>query len=198
MVRTVVGVCLSALLLTTVALAGQDTSAADSASMEKKVTAINERGLAPDGVKPSPLRTTFTEREANAYFKVKGPEFLPVGVVAPEVTIGQGGAVRARATVDLDKALKPSLFNPLSWIGGKTEVTAAGVVTTNNGMGTLKLEGATVAGISVPKSLLQQLVSYYTRTPEAPEGFNLDKPFPLPSRITNVETIRGQATVVQP
>ena len=74
------------------------------------------------------------------------------------------------ASRDLDKALKPSLLNPLSWFGGKTEVTAAGIVRAENGKGTIDLQSATLAGISIPKSVLQQVVSYYTRTPESPEG----------------------------
>ena len=103
--------------------------------------------------------------------------------------------------VDLDAALKPkerSVFDPLAWVGGKTEVTASGVVRAQNGKGQLQLESATLGGISIPKSLLQQLVSYYTRTPEEPAGFDIDKPFDLPANITSVEISRGQAIVVQP
>jgi hypothetical protein len=62
----------------------------------------------------------------------------------------------------------------------------------------LQLERATLAGVTIPKSLLQQVVSYYTRTPDTPQGFDIDKPFELPSKIQSVETARGQATVVQP
>jgi hypothetical protein len=49
----------------------------------------------------------------------------------------------------------------------------------------------------VPISILQQLVSYYSRTPDNPAGFNLNEPFELPSKIWAVETSRGQAVVVQ-
>jgi len=189
----------SVLLATAVAVAGQDTSKTDAAVMEKKLIAITERGAKPPKTAATtPLRTALVDREVNAYFKVNGPEFLPAGLVNPEVTIDEGGRVRARATVDLDAAIKPSLLNPLSWVGGKTEVTATGIVRGNNGMGTLQLEQATVAGVTIPKSILQELVSYYTKTPETPAGFDLDKPFPLPANIKSVETRRGQATVVQP
>jgi hypothetical protein len=44
---------------------------------------------------------------------------------------------------------------------------------------------------------LQELVSYYSRTPEMPDGISLDKPFVLPAAIQTVETRRGAATVVQ-
>jgi hypothetical protein len=193
--------CCLALLALAVSIgvgASQDSSLVDAAAMEKKLVAIGERGENPARPGAPQLRTAFTDREVNAYFRVKGPEFLPAGLVNPELFIDDAGKVRARATVDLDKALKPSLLNPLSWVGGKTEVTAAGVVRAADSMGTLQLETATLAGISIPKSVLQQLVSYYTRTPDTPEGFDLDKPFRLPSNIRSVDTRRGHATVVQP
>jgi hypothetical protein len=208
--RVVLLVGLPAFLLTAANQAPQDRSKADADLMRKKLATIVARGeqkpeQKPEqktgqktAQKPSPLRTTFTDREANAYFKVDGPDFLPPGVMSPEVTIDAGGKVSARATVDLDKALKPSVFNPLSWFGGKTEVTAFGVVRGENGMGTLQIERATLSGISIPQSVLQQVVSYYTRSPEMPNGFNIDEPFELPSKIRSVETAKGQATVVQP
>ena len=166
--------------------------------MRKKVATIVARGEQKTPLKPSPLRTTFTDREANAYFKVDGPDFLPAGVLDPQVTIDQGGKVSARAVVDLEKALGASAFNPLAWLGGKTEVTAMGTVRGENGKGQLQIERATLSGISIPKTVLQQVVSYYTRSPEMPNGFNIDEPFELPSKIRSVETAKGQATVVQP
>jgi hypothetical protein len=190
-------VLVPALAMTAGSVAGQDTLRADADVMEKKLISIAQRGAKP--LKQAPmLRTAFTDREVNAYFKVKGPEFLPTGLVNPELFIEDGDRVRARATVDLDAAMKPSLLNPLSWIGGTTEVTAVGVVRAADGKGVLQIENATLAGISIPKTVLQQLVSYYTRTPETPQGFDLDKPFALPSNIRSVETKRGNATVVQP
>jgi hypothetical protein len=180
------------------AVASQGKDPADAAAMRKKVAAIVERGEQPAGQKRAPLRTPLVEREINAFFRVDGPEFLPTGVVNPQLTIDQGGKVSARATVDLDKALTPSVFNPLSWLGGRTEVTAAGIVRAENGKGRLELQSATLAGISIPKTVLQQVVSYYTRTPESPNGFNIDEPFELPANIDRVDTARGLATVVQP
>jgi len=184
----------------------QDASKADAASMKRKLTAIAERGAKPPK-KPAQtaaaplLKTSFTDREANAFFKINGPEFLPPGLENPQVTIEDGGRVRSRATVDLDVVLKTrerSMFDPLAWLTGKTEITAVGIVQGANNQGTVQLESATLAGIPVPKPLLQQIVNYYTRTPENPAGVDLDKPFPLPSNIRALETRRGQATVVQP
>jgi hypothetical protein len=198
MFRLALVVGLPALLLMSGAPSAQDRSNADADQMRKKLAAIVARGEQKTPQKPAPLRTTFSDREANAYFKIDGPEFLPAGVEAPEVTIDQGGKVSARAVVDLQKALNPSVFNPLAWLTGKTEVTAMGTVRGENGKGQLQIERATVSGISIPQSVLQQVVSYYTRSPEMPNGFNIDEPFELPSKIRSVETAKGHATVVQP
>jgi hypothetical protein len=198
MFRPLVPAVVTTLILTAALSAGQDPAKADAQRMERKLAAIVERGEQERAQKPSPLRTAFTDREVNAYFRINGPAFLPAGVGSPELTIDDGGKVNARAVVDLQKALKPSLFNPLSWFGGQTEITASGVVRTADGMGQLTLERATLAGVAIPKSLLQQVVSFYTKTPESPDGFNLDKPFTLPAKIHTVETARGHATVVQP
>jgi hypothetical protein len=184
----------------TAGLTTQD-GAADAARMKDKVQAIIDRAEDPTRTYPQPLRTAFTEREVNAYFKVYGPEFLPNGVVDPEVTIEGAGRLRARAVVDLDAALKEQrrgLFNPLAWLPRRTEVTAVGTVRAAEGVGVLELERATLGGVPVPKTLLQLVVSYYTRTPESPEGFNIDKPFELPSNIRSVSTAPGRATVEQP
>jgi hypothetical protein len=49
----------------------------------------------------------------------------------------------------------------------------------------------------VPVTVLQELVGYYSRTPERPEGVRLDETFMLPAGIRQVEIGRGQAVVVQ-
>ena len=180
----------------------QDTVArTDAASMQRKLVAIIARAEQPAPPKPmTALRTSFTDREVNAYFRLHGPEFLPQGVVEPQVTIDRAGRVRARAIVDLDQALKPkerSWLDPLAWVGGKVEVTGAGTLAASNGRGVFTLETATLGGVTVPKTLLQELVTYYSKSPELPSGFLLDQPFVLPSAIKAVETSPGRATIVQ-
>ena len=49
----------------------------------------------------------------------------------------------------------------------------------------------------VPKSFLQELVSYYSRTPKNPQGVSLDDPFALPASIRQIDVGAGQAVVVQ-
>jgi hypothetical protein len=184
-------------------LIAQDTATRDAASMKAKLAAIAERGAAPKAGRTRPAGSTttrFSDREVNAYFKIHGPEFLPPGLESPQITIGEGGRVSARATVDLDVALKTgerSLFNPLSWLSGKTEIVAAGVLRGVEGQGTLQVATATLGGVPVPVTVLQELVYYYTRTPENPQGLDLSKPFELPSGIRSIETRTGEATIIQ-
>jgi hypothetical protein len=148
-----------------------------------------------------PRRTTLTENEVNAYFALDAHNDLPVGVVEPSLTILGTGRVSGRAVVDLDAVRKSknptSLLDPATYLTGRLPVTAIGVLKTSNGVGRFQFESATVGGIPLPKTLLQEIVSYYSRTPGAPAGVNLDDPFTLPARIREIQVERGQAIIIQ-
>ena len=87
--------------------------------------------------------------------------------------------------------------DPLAYVTGSVEVVASGRVTADDGIARVQLESATVSGVSVPKSVVQELLRFYTVTPERPEGFDLDEPFVLPANIRRVVVRRGHATIVQ-
>jgi hypothetical protein len=76
-------------------------------------------------------------------------------------------------------------------------VTAIGVLKTSRGVGRFELESAALAGLPVPKFVLQEVVSYYSRTADWPSGINLDDPFMLPARIQDIQVETGRAVVVQ-
>ncbi len=170
----------------------------DADLMKQKVVAITQFGTHPG---KQPLRTTVTETEVNAYLLFDSREDLPAGVVEPSVTILGGGRVSGRAVVDLDavrKERKPtSLLDPMNYLGGRVPLTATGVLTSSNGMGRFALESAAVGSIPIPKLVLQEIVSYYSRTPEKPAGLGLDEAFRLPAGIREIHVERGQAVVVQ-
>jgi hypothetical protein len=184
-------------------VAAQDpASKTAAAAMEKKLATILTLAERPAANRAPnrPQRTTLTEPEVNAYFRVSGATFMPAGVHNAQLTIDPGGRVRAKALVDLDQALKPKerpWTDPLAWVGGKVEVTATGTLVASSGKGRLTIQEAMLGAIPVPVSILQQLVSHYSKTPENPAGFNLNEPFELPQKIWSVETARGQAVVVQ-
>lgn len=178
----------------------QALSRTDSASMERKLLAILARGSQTPESSAPPMRTSFTEREVNAFFQYSELLHLPAGVVNPRVAIADGGHLDGRAVVDLD-AVRASkergLLDPLSDVSGAVEVAVTGILRTANGQGTFELQSATLGGVPLPRSLLQELVSYYSRTPDTPAGFELDKPFALPAAIRAVEIRQGAATIVQ-
>lgn len=182
------------------AAAPQGLSPRDAENLARKLTLVVERGSQPPQKPGRPLRTQISEHEVNAYFKHKGKDFLPVGVVDPNVSILDATRVEARAIVDLD-AVRTSRerhwSDPLSWVTGTLEVRAKGLLKASNGKGTFLLESATLGGVPMPKTLLQELIAFYSRTPESPNGFNLDAPFALPHQIRQVELQRGSAVIVQ-
>ena len=170
----------------------------DADALKQKVAAIAAFGERPSR---QARRTTVTETEVNAYLVYDAHSDLPVGVVEPWVTIVGTGRVSGRAVVDLDavrKDKKPtSMLDPMNYLTGRLPITATGVLTTSNGVGRFALESAAVSGIPIPKMVLQEIVSYYSRTPQKPAGISLDDQFELPARIREILVQRGQAIVVQ-
>ena len=170
----------------------------DAAMLKQKVAAINAHAEKPTR---AGRRTTVTESEVNSYLVYEAREQIPVGVVDPSVTISGTGRLSGRAVVDLDAVRKQkaptSLLDPMNYLMGRLALTAVGTLKTANGVGHFELESASVGSVPIPKILLQEIVSYYTRTPEKPAGISLDDPFALPARIREIRVERGQAIIVQ-
>jgi hypothetical protein len=85
----------------------------------------------------------------------------------------------------------------MAYLSGMLPLTASGVLTTQNGVGHFQLESAEISGVPIPKPFLQELLSYYSKTPENPAGINLDDAFELPARIREIRVAQGIATIVQ-
>ena len=178
--------------------AGGAVSKRDADALREKVAAINAH--AGSGAKTG-RRTTVTENEVNGYLTYDSKEQLPAGVVEPSVTIIGGGRLSGRAVVDLDAVRQSkgstSILDPVNYLTGRLPVTATGTLTTQNGMGRFQLESAAVASVPIPKILLQEIVSYYSKSASMPSGIGLDDPFALPARIREIQVERGQAIIVQ-
>jgi hypothetical protein len=170
----------------------------DATSLKQKIAAITAVGEKPS---PQQRRTTVTEGEVNSYIVYEARDQVPVGVVDPYITILGDGRVAGRATVDLDAVRKQknptSLLDPMNYLMGRLPVTASGVLRSANGVARFELQSTSVGGVPVPKLILQEIVSYYSRTPQNPAGINIDDPFALPARIREIQVDRGQAIIVQ-
>jgi hypothetical protein len=167
-------------------------------SFEKKIVAVQANA---DTTSKTPRPTQFSEDETNAYLKYKSGPLLPTGLTEPVITLHGEGRVTGRAVVDLDvvrqKQSSGGWFDPTSYMTGKLPVSAVGKIVTADGKGRFELERADISGIPVPKSLLGQMVNYFTRTAGNPGGSTIDDTFELPAEIRRIEIATGRFTVVQ-
>lgn len=170
----------------------------DAASLKQKVAAITAHA---ERSTTTSRRTIVTENEVNSYLVYEAGDQIPAGVVEPSIAVVGGGRLSGRAVVDLDAVRKQkaptSLLDPMNYLMGRLAVTAVGTLKTSNGVGHFELESSSVGSLPIPKILLQEIVSYYSRTPEKPAGISLDDPFQLPARIREIQVDRGQAIIVQ-
>jgi hypothetical protein len=173
----------------------------DAERFQAKLTKIVEFANAkPTAKATQPRSTAVTDTEVNSYLRFKAADQIPVGIVEPELNAVGNGRVSGRAIVDLDAVRKQKQrgwLDPLAYLGGRLPVTAAGRLTTKDGKGQFLLESAEIKGVPVPKAVLQELLTYYSRTPENPAGIDMDAPFELPARIREIRVGSGTSTVVQ-
>ena len=193
---------IAALVLGTAALASLQAATVSRQGADafaEKVALIRRHGELTD--RAPARRTAVTQDEVNSWFAFRAQPHLPNGVTQPEVTIVGEGRLAGQAIVDLDAVAKRrasgGAFDPWALLGGRVPVKVTGILHTRDGMARLEIQSAEVSGVPVPPSLLQELVSFYSRSPERPEGVRLDDTFALPANIRQIEVGQGQAVVVQ-
>ena len=166
---------------------------------QAKLTQIEKNGAVP--AKRSAARITpISDGEVNSYLRFLAGKQVPVGIADPILHAAGDGRVTGRAVVDLDAVRtqkKRTWSDPLAYLSGHLPVSAQGTLTTTNGVGRFNLESADISGVTVPKSLMQDLLTYYSKSPERPNGINMDDPFQLPSAIKEIKVGVGTTTVVQ-
>ena len=198
-------VCIGVLLgLMAVSLAGSNTVAAIQLSkqegdrLQRKIDEITKNGSA---VPVKARRTPVSEAEVNSYLAFNAKDKIPQGLTNPEITIVGDGRLAGRILVDLDEFKRhrssQGFMDPLSYISGKVPVTAHGLLRTQEGKGQFRLESTEILGVPLPKPILQELVTFFSRTPENPEGFDIDAPFNLPAKIREIMINKEEAVVVQ-
>ena len=168
-------------------------------SFQQKILLIADQG--EKNARPGARRTPLSESELNSWFAYHAQPLIPRGISEPVISIVGQGKVSGRAVVDLDTVAKKratgGMLDPWSYVGGRMPVAVTGILHTKDGIGRFQVESAEVSGVPVPKVLLQELVAYYTRTENHPNGVNVDDPFELPANIRQIEVGQGQAVVVQ-
>lgn len=189
-----------ALLLTaaTLAAAAPEVSREQARSFQRKLSQIVQHA---ETGSDKARETTVTEGEVNSYLRFSAGDRIPTGVTEPSIGVHGQGRLSGRAIVDLDairrKRSSGGWFDPTSYLTGRLPVTADGVLQTHEGRGKFLLQNATVGGVPIPKPFLQEIVSFYSRTPEFPNGIDIDAPFELPAAIQRIDVHAGRATIIQ-
>jgi hypothetical protein len=196
--RTLIALGISLLVAVVSVRAGtQSRQAADALS--QKIAAITQRAASPRGAQTASV--TMTEDELNSWFVYRSGRYLPAGVSKPSVTLIGGGTMKGVATLDLDAVARRrssgGALDPFSYLGGKVPVTVTGTLHTRAGTGRFDVQATDVAGIPIPKFLLQELLSIYAASPDQPDGVRLDESFALPANIQRIDVGVGQMVVVQ-
>ena len=170
----------------------------DGNRLQAKIDAIVKNAAADS---PKPRKFSIAEREANSYLVFNLKEKIPKGLAEPEITMVGDGALAARVLVDMDEVKRRrqsrSVIDPLNYLSGQVPLNARGVLRTREGRGQFYLRSADIGGVPLPKPLLQELVGFFSRTPQNPNGFDIDAPFELPSKIREISVRTGESVVIQ-
>jgi len=189
---TAVSCC--ALLAFLVTAEAANTSRAQADSFAKKIAIINQHA---EQSGKSSRRTTLTEAELNSWFMYRAQPLLPEGVKDPKVVAVGNGRLMGTVIVDLEDVGKSRSSEVLKYVGGRVPITLNGILRTKDGRGQFDLQSAQISGIPLPRFLLQEIVSHYTRNDDRPNGIRLDDPFALPANIKQIDVGQGQAVVTQ-
>lgn len=170
----------------------------DGDRLQAKIDAIVKNAAADP---PKPGKVAIAEREVNSYLVFNLNEKIPKGLAEPEITMIGDGALAARVLVDMDEVKRRrqsrSVIDPLNYLSGQVPLNARGLLRTREGRGQFYLRSADIGGVPLPKPLLQELIGFFSRTPQNPNGFDIDAPFNLPSKIREISVRSGESVVVQ-
>lgn len=149
--------------------------------------------------KPASRETiVVTERQLNSWVNLSLASKIPEGLSGLQVGLLKDRLV-ARGTLDLDrvKAKVPQGLGAglLAFLSGAVPVELRGRFSSAEGTGRVEVEEALVGGISLPPTLLAQIVGQSTRSAKKPEGFDILSPFPLPFTASRVRLEPGRALV---
>jgi len=166
--------------------------------LERKITEIVKNASAEP---VSAKRTPMSEPEINSYLNLNLKEKIPRGLSQPQLSLLGNRRLGGRVFVDIDEFKRQrgsgGIVDPLNYISGSVPITASGVLSSKQGKGQFQLISAEILGVPVPKSVVQELVSFFSRSQENPRGINMDESFNLPAKIREIIINQGEALVVQ-
>ena len=176
--------------------AGRSSRSRTRRSFQAKLAQIEKNGQpAAEAARRRARTTQVIDVEVNAYLKFlagtagAGRDRRSACCTPPATAASPA----ARPSISTRSARRRSArwTDPLGYLTGRLPVTAAGTLTTQNGVGRFQLESAQISGVTIPKSLLQELLSYYSKTAGRPAGINMDEPFQLPAAIREIRIGQG-------
>jgi hypothetical protein len=168
--------------------AAADSLAAKLAEIER-VAAKRKQGR----VRPS---VPVSAAELNSYLNLTlGPKVPPE--LSEVIFAIEAGRLAGTGLVDLDrlkaKAPPQGPWSPLSFLSGRVAVDLKAQLPSRDGMGNFVVDEVRLGGVSLPVSLLQQVVLSATRNKANPGGFDLSAPFRLPYSVRQVRLEPGRA-----
>jgi len=168
----------------------------DSDQIAETVARLERRLKAGKPASRQPIAVN--ERQVNSYVRLGLGSKIPPALSGLSFRFEPGRLV-ADGILDLE-AVRSQLpqsgpTSMLAFLTGTVPIALKGRFEGANGEGRVAIEEALVAGISLPPSLLSQLVAQATRSAKEPEGFDLLAPFPLPWTARTVRLEAGRAVV---
>jgi hypothetical protein len=171
---------------------GLTWAAADS--LARKLAEIESAPTRPGRAKVRPS-VEVSATELNSYLNLTLGSKMPPELSEVAFAI-EAGRLVGTGVVDLDrlkaKAPPQGTFNPLNFLSGRVAVDLKAQLPTRDGTGNFLVDEVRLGGVSLPLSLLQQVVLSSTRTRENPGGFDVSAPFRLPYAVRQVRLEPGR------
>jgi hypothetical protein len=164
-------------------------------SLERKIEDFERRQNARQ-VKYETI--ALSEGELNSYLNLSPTLKLPEGISDVEFLF-ERERINATGQLDLDVVrgkdkVGSGPLDPLSLLSGSVPVELSGrLKSEGEGFGAFEIDGVRLGPVSLPVSVLAQIVASATRSQENPQGFDIRAPFRLPYSLKRVRIQPGRA-----
>jgi hypothetical protein len=137
-----------------------------------------------------------SEKQLNSYVNLALAAKIPPALSGLVIRLDKD-RLAARGVLDLDrvKSKAPAGAGFLAFLGGSVPVELSGRFSSAEGQGRVEVEEALVGGVSLPASLVAQIVAQSTKSEKRPQGFDILAPFPLPYTARRLRLEPGRALV---